>query len=54
MVFSSSHVQMLRVGPKRRLSTKELMLLNCGAEEDFFFHMDHFMNLHIILAQGPC
>ena len=24
----------VRVGPKRRLSTKELMLLNCGAGED--------------------
>ena len=23
----------VRVGPKRRLSTKELMLWNCGAEE---------------------
>ena len=24
----------VRVGPKRRLSVKELMLLNCGAGED--------------------
>ena len=24
----------VRVGPKRRLSTKELMLSNCGARED--------------------
>ena len=25
----------LRVGPERKLSTKELMLLNCGVGEDF-------------------
>ena len=31
--FSSSHIQMC-VGPKRRLSAKELMLLNCGVGED--------------------
>ena len=31
--FSSSHVW-IRVGPQRRLSTKELMLSNCGATED--------------------
>ena len=30
--FSSSHV---RVGPLRKLSTKELRLLNCGVGEDF-------------------
>jgi len=24
----------VRVGPKGKLSTKELMLLNCGVEED--------------------
>jgi len=24
----------VRAGPKRRLSAEELMLLNCGAEED--------------------
>ena len=28
--FSSSHVMHVRVGPKRRLSAEELMLLNCG------------------------
>ena len=32
MVFP---VVMLRVGWYRRLSTKELMLLNCSAKEDF-------------------
>ena len=32
--FSSSHVWMLRAGPLRRLSAKELMLSNCGAGED--------------------
>ena len=31
--FSSSHAQMW-VGPSRRLSTEEFMLLNCGAGED--------------------
>ena len=31
--FSSSHVWML-VGLYRKLSAKELMLLNCGAGED--------------------
>ena len=31
--FSSSHVRM-RVGPQRKLSTEELMLLNCGVGED--------------------
>ena len=25
----------MRVGPERRLSAEELMLLNCGAGEDF-------------------
>ena len=25
----------VRVGPKRKLSAKELMLLNCGTREDF-------------------
>ena len=34
--FSSSHAWMW-VGPYRRLSTKELMLLNCGAGEDSRF-----------------
>ena len=39
MVFSSSHVRTknkvgLIVGPKRSLSTEELMLSNCGVEED--------------------
>ena len=33
MVFSS-HVRMRELDYKRRLSTKELMLLNCGAGED--------------------
>ena len=32
MVFFSSHVW--RVGPQERLSTKELMLLNCGVAKD--------------------
>ena len=32
--FSGSHICTLRTGPQRRLSTKELMLLNCGAGED--------------------
>ena len=32
--FSSIHVWMLRVGLWRKLSTKELMLLNCGVGED--------------------
>ena len=31
--FSSNHVQMW-VGPQRRLSTKQLMFLNCGVGED--------------------
>ena len=32
--FSSSHIQTdVRVGPSRRLSAKELMLSNCGAED---------------------
>ena len=31
--FFSSHIQM-RVGPKRKLSTEELMLLNCDVGED--------------------
>ena len=31
--FSSSH-KWMRVGPKRKLSIKELMLLNCGVGED--------------------
>ena len=33
-VFSSSYVWMLESRPLRRLSTKELMLLNCGVGED--------------------
>ena len=33
MVFPVSCMD-VRVGPKRRLSTKELMLLNCGVGED--------------------
>ena len=33
--FSSSHVSSVIFGPLRRLSVKELMLLNCGAGEDF-------------------
>ena len=32
--FSSGHVWMLRVGLWRKLSTEELMLLNCGVGED--------------------
>ena len=32
-INSQSRMDM-RVGPKRRLSTKELMLLKCGARED--------------------
>ena len=34
MVFQWSCMD-VRVGPSRRLSTEELMLLNCGAEADF-------------------
>jgi len=30
--FSNSHVD-VRVGPQRRLSAEELMLLNCGVGE---------------------
>ena len=32
--FSSSHVMDVRAGLKRKLSTEELMLLNCGVGED--------------------
>ena len=32
--FSSGHVWMRELGHKRKLSTKELMLLNCAVEED--------------------
>ena len=32
--FSSSHVQISELDHKRRLSTNELMLSNCGAGED--------------------
>ena len=32
--FSSSHVMNIRVGLERKLSTEELMLLNCGVGED--------------------
>ena len=32
--FSSSHVWMLRVGLERKLSAKEVMLLNYGVGED--------------------
>ena len=32
--FSSGHIWMLRVGLWRKLSTEELMLLNCGVRED--------------------
>ena len=32
--FSSSHVMDVRVGLQRKLSAKELMLLNCGVGED--------------------
>ena len=34
MVFQWSHMD-VRVGPARKLSAKELMLLNCGGGEDF-------------------
>ena len=34
IVFSSSHVWILRVGPERRLSSEELMLLNCVVGKD--------------------
>ena len=33
-VFSSSHVWMWELDCKRKLSAEELMLLNCGVEED--------------------
>ena len=32
--FSSGHVWMWELGHKRKLSTKEFMLLNCAVEED--------------------
>ena len=32
--FSSNHVRMWELGLQRKLSTEELMLLNCGAGED--------------------
>ena len=32
--FSSSHVWMMRAGWYKRLSTEELMVLNCGVGED--------------------
>ena len=32
--FSSSHVCMWELDCKRKLSAEELMLLNCGVEED--------------------
>ena len=32
--FSSSHVQMWELDYKKKLSAKELMLLNCGVGED--------------------
>ena len=31
----------VRVGPLKRLSTKELKLLNCGAREDFESPLDN-------------
>ena len=34
MVFSSSHVWMWELDYKKKLSTEELMLLNCGVGED--------------------
>ena len=34
LLFSQESCTDVRVGPQRRLSTKELMLLNCGAGED--------------------
>ena len=30
----------VRVGPKRQLSTEELMLLNCSAGEDSFLFLE--------------
>ena len=38
--FSSGHVWMWELGPSRRLSTEELMLLNCGAGEDSWESLD--------------
>ena len=32
--FSSSHEWMLRAGPERKLSSEELILLNCGVGKD--------------------
>ena len=32
--FSSSHELMLRAGPERKLSSEELILLNCGVGKD--------------------
>ena len=34
VIASSSHVMDMRVGPLRKLSTEELMLLNCSVGED--------------------
>ena len=34
VIASSSHVMDTRVGPLRKLSTEELMLLNCSVGED--------------------
>ena len=34
MVFPVESCMDVRVGPQRRMSTKELMLLNCGVEEN--------------------
>ena len=39
--FSSSHVMNVRVGLNRKLSAKELMLLNCGVGEDSWESLEH-------------
>ena len=39
MVFFSSHVRMWELDHKRRLSTEELMLSNCGAGEDLILRI---------------
>ena len=38
--FSGSRVQMSELDHKKRLSIKELMLLNCGVEEDLESPLD--------------
>ena len=41
----------VRVGPRRRLSTKELMLLNCGGREDLRVHWTARGSSQLILKE---